>query len=98
MVGIAETRDRICVRTVMRQIACGLLVAATMQLVGVVAEHLSLAFDVVEHADLMPGKLHNPDCTGIGLGSCPANVPEQFNRNERVAREFAEPSLAAGVG
>ena len=82
----------------MGQIAGGLLVAATMQLVGVIAEHLTLALDVVEHADLMPRKLHHPNRTGISLGAGTANIPEQFDRNDWVAREFAEPSVAACIG
>jgi hypothetical protein len=35
------------------------------------------AMGIREHADFLPGPLHNPDRHGIGLSSSPANIPEQ---------------------
>jgi hypothetical protein len=72
----------------MREMAGRLLVAAMMQLVRVVAEHLPLAFDAIEHSDLLPCKLHHPNGTRIGLGTCTTDVPEQFDRKDGVAREY----------
>jgi hypothetical protein len=75
VVAVAQTRNGIGVQTIMRQIADGLPVTAMMQLVGVVAENLALAFDVVEDSDLLPYPLNNPNRARISLGPRTASLP-----------------------
>ena len=84
MVRVTQSRDGIRVGSVMREIASRLRIPSVMQLVGVVAKHLALSFDVVEDLYFLPSKLRNPDRACIGFGTRTADVPEQLDGEDRV--------------
>ena len=67
MISVAKSGDSIRVDAVVRQKDQSFLIAAHPQLGGVIAEDLALAFDVVEHSDLLSHELNDPNGARIRL-------------------------------
>src|SRR4029079_3220333 len=82
----------------MRQRAQRLLVAPVMQLVRVIAKHLSLSLEVIENTNLLSNELTNPNRTWLGFRSGAANIPEQPNGQQRIGRHLPDAALLARLG
>jgi hypothetical protein len=98
MISVAKSGDSIRVDAVVRQKDQSFLIAARPQLGGVVAEDLALAFDVVEHSDLLSHELDDPDGARIRLLTGATDVPIQANRKQRIASDLTDASLLTSLG
>src|SRR6516165_9736570 len=81
---------------VMRQDQKGLIVFAFTQFADVIADLLSDALDVIEHANLPSDELRDPNCQRVGSRARPAEIKKGFVRQQRVSTDIADTTLCFG--
>jgi len=78
---------------VMRQHQKGLIIFAFTQFGNVIADLLSDALDVIEHANLPPDELRDPNCQRVGSCARPAEIKKGFVRQQGVSTDIADTTL-----
>ena len=82
---------------VMRQDQKGLIIFAFTQFANVIADLLSDALDVIEHANLPSDELRDPNCQRVGSRARPAEIKKGFARQQGVSTDVADTTLCFGL-
>src|SRR5215472_10839008 len=98
MIGVLKTGDRVGVHAIMRQGAAGFVIGTMMELLRVVAEHLTLTLDVVEHSNFLMHELHNPNGTGICLRTRTSDVPIEAQGENWITSDVSDAILLTCLG